>query len=193
MPKKKSERLTKVPEPTRRAPASGKSARKDAAAPYAAPDLSHIIEPLRALAVPCSELVFDPANPRTHDEQNLNAIKSSLRVYGQRKPVVVNQRTGAVEAGNGTLQALLAMGHTYVAAVYVDDDPTTAAGYSVADNRASELAEWDDAALKAILDTVQTDDQELADMFTRLAEEEGIVPPDFKPVTEDEQGKLDEK
>jgi hypothetical protein len=99
------------------------------------PDHSHIAESLRPLAAACADLVLDPANARKHPEDNLEAIKGSLAVYGQRKPIVVNRRTGAVEAGNGTLEAARAMGWTHVAAVYVDDDPMTAAGFSIADNR----------------------------------------------------------
>src|SRR5258708_36246835 len=94
----------------------------------AAADLSHIAEQLRPLAVSCSELILDSANARRHPEPNLEAIKGSLRVYGQRKPVVVNCRTGTIEAGNGTLQAALALGWSQLAVVYVDDDPMTAAG-----------------------------------------------------------------
>jgi hypothetical protein len=96
-----------------------------------APDLSHIAEQLRPLAVPCSELTADPANARRHPGPNLAALTGSLRAYGQRKPVVVNRRTGTVEAGNGTLQAALALGWSHLAVVYVDDDLTTAAGFSV--------------------------------------------------------------
>jgi hypothetical protein len=70
-----------------------------------APDLSHIAAGLRGLAVPCDSLTLDPANARRHPAKNLEAVRASLRVYGQRKPLVVNRRTSAVEAGNGTLEA----------------------------------------------------------------------------------------
>ena len=70
------------------------------AATTAAADLSGIAEQLRPLAVPCAALLRDRANARRHPELNLDAIKGSLRVYGQRKPVVVNRRTGTIEAGN---------------------------------------------------------------------------------------------
>ena len=138
-----------------------------------ASDLSHIAEQLRPLAVPCSDLLLDPANARRHPEPNLEAIKGSLRVYGQRKPVVVNRRTGTIEAGNGTLQAALALGWSHLAVVYVDDDPTTAAGFSIADNRTAELAEWDREALDKLLREIKTNDplldQMLADMGTSLS------------------------
>lgn len=141
-------------------------------------DLSYIVEALRAYAVPIGDMVTDPANARKHDEKNLQAIKASLRVYGQRQPIVVNKRTGHVEAGNGRLEAALALGWSHIAAVYVDDDPTTAAGFSIADNRTAELAEWDPEALDSLLRTIQTEDQELADMLAVLAEQEKIIPPE---------------
>jgi DNA modification methylase len=143
----------------------------------AAPDLSHIAEPLRPLAVPCSQLALDPANARRHPEANLEAIKASLRVYGQRKPVVVNRRTGTIEAGNGTLQAALALGWSYLAAVYVDDDPMTAAGFSIADNRTAELAEWDREALDQLLGEIQTNDPVLDQMLADLGRSTGRVTP----------------
>jgi hypothetical protein len=100
-----------------------RAASRASATAAAVPDLSPIAEQLRPLAVPCCELLLDPANARRHPEPNLEALKGSLRVYGQRKPVVVNRRTGTIEAGNGTLQAALALGWSQLAVVYVDDDP----------------------------------------------------------------------
>jgi hypothetical protein len=144
-----------------------------AATTAAAGDLSHIAEQLWPLAVPCAALVLDPANARRHPEPNLEAIKGSLRVYGQRKPVVVNRRTGTIEAGNGTLQAALALGWSHLAAVYVDDDPLTAAGFSIADNRTAELAEWDREALDQLLGEIRTDDPLLDRMLADLGASSG--------------------
>src|SRR6516225_6647683 len=148
-----------------------------ASLPAAVPDLSAIAEPLRPLAVPCADLLLDPANARRHPEPNLEALKASLRVYGQRKPVVVNRRTGTLEAGNGTLQAALALGWSHLAAVYVDDDPMTAAGFSIADNRTAELAEWDRAALDKLLGEIKTHDPLLERMLADLGTSLGQVQP----------------
>jgi hypothetical protein len=41
--------------------------------------------------------------------------------------------------------------------VIVDDDATTATGFSLADNRSGELAEWDDAALGQLLGGLRLD------------------------------------
>jgi DNA modification methylase len=141
----------------------------------ASPTLSHIAEQLRPLAVPLADLVLDPANARKHPEDNLEAIKGSLVVYGQRKPVVVNKRTGAVEAGNGTVEAARALGWTHVAAVYVDDDSATAAGFAIADNRSAELAKWDQEALDKLLAELKVDDSRLQQMIEGLARQEKIT------------------
>ena len=113
--------------------------------------LDHIAKPLRHLAVDITTLVTDPANARRHPIDNLAMIKTSLRVYGQRKPLVVNQRNNIIEAGNGTFEAAKALGWSHLAVVYVDDDQTTATGFSIADNRSGELAEWDKEALGHLL------------------------------------------
>ena len=110
--------------------------------------LHNIVADLLPLLTPIGELHLDPANARTgHDVER---IAASLRQYGQRKPIVVNRsEANKVEAGNGTLQAARLNGWTHVAAVFVEDDPMTAVGYAIADNRTAELSRWD-------LETLQT-------------------------------------
>jgi ParB-like chromosome segregation protein Spo0J len=147
-----------------------------------APDLGHIAEPIRPLAVPCAELDFHPQNPRRHREADQAALRASLREFGQLKPVVANARTSPpqVVAGNGLLQAALSLGWTHVACVRVDLDESKAAAYAIADNRTSELSAWDDDNLKDLLAVAQTADQDLADMFTRLAEVRDLLPKEAK-------------
>ena len=179
---KAKEKLSPIPKHqprTRRAPAD--KAEAPGAQP-AAPDLSHIAEQLRPLAVPVAELQFDPANAMTHPEDNLEAIKGSLQAYGQRKPIVVNRRTGHVEAGNGTLQAALSLNWTHLAVVYVDDDPATAAGFAIADNRTAQLAEFDKDALGQLLKDVNTkNDERLDAMLAGLADQMKLFPTEEPP------------
>jgi DNA modification methylase len=155
------------------------------------PHLAPIAEQLRPLAMPCSQLLLDPANARRHPEANIEALKGSLRVYGQRKPIVVNRRTGIIEAGNGTLQAALELGWSHLAVVYVDDDPMTASGFSIADNRTAELAEWDRTALDKLLSEIKTNDPLLDQMFSDLGAsltqvKQGQTDPDDIPEPPDE-------
>lgn len=158
----------------------------------AKPELFYITEQLRPLAVPVVDLVFDPANARLHPEDNMRGITASLRVYGQRKPIVVNKRNGVVEAGNGTLQGAIALKWSHIAVVYVDDDPSTAAGYSIADNRTAELADWDTDALDKLLREIDTGDEDLQAMLSKLAEDEGVVSLDDEAAGAGGTGNADE-
>jgi DNA modification methylase len=138
----------------------------------------HIAEALRPLAVPIADLTQDPANARLHPPKNVEGIAASLRVYGQRKPVVVNKRTGTIEAGNGTLEAARTLGWGHIAAVYVDDDAATAAGFSISDNRTAELATWDTVALDKLLREVSTgNDPQLDAMLEELRAENPVAEP----------------
>jgi ParB-like chromosome segregation protein Spo0J len=147
-------------------------------------DLAYIAENLRPLAVPCDSIDVDPRNARKHGEENLSSIRASLRVYGQRKPIVVNRRTNTVEAGSGSLVAARELGWTHIAAVFVDDDPMTAAGFAIADNRTAELAEWDQSTLEATLRELVVDDAELKKMLDDMAED--VLVPTPIDIVEDE-------
>ncbi|MBF0424096.1 MAG: ParB N-terminal domain-containing protein, partial [Magnetococcales bacterium] len=107
-----------------------------------------IIPDLLPLKVPVATLQEDPKNARNHSDQSTKQVAESLRLYGQRKPIVVNAKTGFVEAGNGTLRAARKLGWTHIAAVRVEDDHETATGYAICDNRTSELSFWNHDILK---------------------------------------------
>jgi hypothetical protein len=127
-----------------------------AAAAEQPPAAANIAEMLRPLAVPVDNLEPDPDNARRGD---VAAIRRSLNVFGQRKPIVVKQTgtdahgrpAGVVIAGNHTLLAALDLGWTQVAAVFTADDAVTARAYALADNRTGELASWDQETLAAHL------------------------------------------
>lgn len=93
--------------------------------------------------VDISTLKLDPLNARLHPERNLEAIKLSLTLYGQRKPLVVRKQNMTVAAGNGTVEAAKALGWTKIAASIRPMTDIEFAGYGLADNRSAELAKWD--------------------------------------------------
>ncbi len=103
-------------------------------------------EALRPLLVPLRSLTMDPANARRHPKRNIEAIRASLRAFGQRKPLVVAQ--GFVFAGCGTLQAADLEGWQEIAVVEASDlSSEQLRAYAVADNQTGDLAEWDPEAL----------------------------------------------
>jgi hypothetical protein len=103
-----------------------------------------------------SDLLPDPANARRHSEKNINAIRASLRRFGQRKPLVLD-RDGVVVAGNGTLEAMGQESWEWCDVVVYDGTPEEARAYALADNRTAELASWDGDVLATQIDTLPTD------------------------------------
>jgi ParB family chromosome partitioning protein len=117
-----------------------------------------------------SELSNDPANARKHDDRNIESIVASLRRFGQQKPIVIDMNN-IVRAGNGTLEAARRLGWDSIDCVRTDLKGSDAIAYAIADNRTSELAEWDSDVLAAQLNGLLTDDEALANAAGFSAEE----------------------
>lgn len=100
-----------------------------------------IIPDLEPLARDLAELHSDPRNARKHNERSITAVMASLVEFGQVKPIVALY-DGKVIAGNGTLEAARRLGWTRIAVARFEDE-AKAKAYAIADNRTSELSEWD--------------------------------------------------
>lgn len=87
-------------------------------------------------------------NPRRGD---VETIKESLEVNGQYRPIVVNKKTGEVLAGNHTLKAAKALGWKKIAATYVEVDEEEAARIVLVDNRANDVATYENTILVELL------------------------------------------
>jgi len=154
--------------------------------------------PLKVERVPLSSIHIDPANARSHPARNLEAIQSSLRRFGQQKPIVVDH-SGLIRAGNGTYEAAKVLGWEAIDVVVTDLDGMEAAAFAIADNRTAELAEWDEPALAALLrelraedglDGVGFDDAEIDELLAELealdageVEDPGPEDPPERPVS----------
>ena len=115
---------------------------------------------MKVESVPIATLSQDPANARKHDDKNLEAIKASLRRFGQQKPIVVDS-SNVVRAGNGTLAAATALGWESINVVQTNLQGSEATAYAIADNRTAELAEWDDAILESLLQELRLDNDKM--------------------------------
>jgi DNA modification methylase len=114
----------------------------------------------------------DARNGRKHSEANIKEIVRSLEKFGQHRPFVVQKSTNKILVGNGMYEAMKRLGLKEGIVLYVDDDDETAAKRALADNRTAELAEWDWAALKDIVQELGPEpnipgwnDEELEDLF----------------------------
>ena len=106
---------------------------------------------------PLDALAPDPANPRTHDDANLDAIKGSLARFGQAEPLIVQAGTRRIIAGHGRLTAMRALGWTECEVVELDVDDLQATALGIALNRSGELAGWDDGTLARLLSELRDD------------------------------------
>lgn len=89
-----------------------------------------------------------PSNPRRGD---LDVIATSLRLHGQYRPIVVHRETNRILAGNHTWRAAKSLGWKQIAVTWVLCSEEEAARIMLADNRASDLATYDDSALVDLL------------------------------------------
>jgi hypothetical protein len=113
--------------------------------------------------IPLADLSLDPSNVRKHSRRNLDAIKASLRKFGQQKPIVVDAK-GIVLAGNGTLTAAQELGWTEIQIVRTELAGVEATAFAIADNRTAELAEWEEDKLNAVLKSLQDEGVDLVDV-----------------------------
>jgi DNA modification methylase len=116
----------------------------------------------------------DPANVRKHGQRNMDAIKASLRRFGQQKPIVVDAK-GIVLAGNGTLAAARDLGWREIQIVRTELTGSQATAFGIADNRSAELAEWDEK-LADVLASLKAEDFPLEEIGFDLDELEALKP-----------------
>jgi ParB-like chromosome segregation protein Spo0J len=132
---------------------------------------------MKLTTIKIAELSLDPSNVRKHSRRNLDAIKASLRKFGQQKPIVVDAK-GIVLAGNGTLTAAQELGWTEIQIVRTELAGVSATAFAIADNRTAELAEWEEDKLNAVLKSLQDEGVDLVDV--------GYSPEDVKIEAEKE-------
>jgi 16S rRNA G966 N2-methylase RsmD len=104
-------------------------------------------QPLKVAYRPIEELKPDPANPRVHNKKQIRQIAKSIETFGFNVPVLVDH-AGNVIAGHGRLLACRELAITEVPTLRLDHlTPAQARAFTIADNRLTEIATWDDHLL----------------------------------------------
>ena len=80
-------------------------------------------------------------NPR-NNEGSVEAVAKSIEDYGYNQPITVDQDYTII-TGHTRLKALHRLGWKEAAVVVLDLPPEKAKEYRIADNKTSELADWD--------------------------------------------------
>jgi DNA modification methylase len=133
-------------------------------------------------------------NPRLNDAP-VDAVASSLRAYGFRQPIVVDEEN-VIIVGHTRYKAAVKLGmETVPVHVAVGLSPAQAKAYRIADNQTAALSQWDDDKLPLELADLQGMDFDLnltgftAEELQRLLgseTNEGEVDPDAVPEPPDE-------
>lgn len=141
--------------------------------------------------VPIDSIKPNPKNRNKHGEDQINMLVEIIKYQGFRSPLVVSNRSGMLVHGHGRLLAAHKLGLQSVPVIYQDfDDEAQEYASMVSDNAISLWSVLDFAGINFDLPELGPDfDLNMLGIkdFTMDAM------PDFKPGTEDEQGKLDEK
>ena len=115
---------------------------------------------LKIVSRKMDDLQPHPKNPRRHDKRNIDAIKESLTSFGQLKPIVVWQ--GFIVAGNGTFTAARELGWKNIQIVDVSHlEEEKAKAFLVADNKTTDLSEFDWGIVAELLGDIQQANPEL--------------------------------
>ena len=134
-------------------------------------------------------------NSRTHSEQQVQQVASSIREFGFTNPILIDEDNGII-AGHGRLMAAQKLGLDEVPTITLEGlTEAQRKAYVIADNQLAMNADWDLDALKVEVDRLTEldfdidllgfDDDVLADLIN-------TIEPNFDPATEEEQGQLDE-
>ncbi|HYH67835.1 MAG TPA: ParB N-terminal domain-containing protein, partial [Urbifossiella sp.] len=103
---------------------------------------------------PVGRLTPYPQNPR-HNDAGIDAVAASIKAWGFRQPIVVDEG-GVIVVGHTRYKAALKLGLTEVP-VHVARGltPEQARAYRIADNQTATLSAWDDGLLATELAALQ--------------------------------------
>ena len=128
-------------------------------------------------------------HPRNVRQGDIGMITESLRAHGQYRPIVVQTSTGHILAGNHTWKAAVTLGWKKIHASFIDVDDDKALRIMLVDNRANDLATYDDHRLSELLQELAVNDaqldgtgytpDDLDDMIARMSDLLDITPNEF--------------
>lgn len=141
------------------------------------------------------DILPHPKNPKNHHDPQRQAFRGAVRDVGFTSvPTAYHSERhgGKLTWSDGHLRGSEVA--DYVGQVAIQDITDEEADYVIAvTDPIAGMAQYDNDKLDALLREVNSGSAAVMDMLAGLAEDAGIVPPNFEPVGIDEQGRLDEK
>jgi hypothetical protein len=118
------------------------------------------LELVKIETVALSELVPNPNNAKIHTDEQIEQIRASIRKFGFRDPIGVDDNNVIVE-GHGRVRAALAEGITHVPAIRLSHlDTRQRDAYMVAHNRLQQLSGLDISVMRDDLSGLDLSDDD---------------------------------
>ena len=144
------------------------------------------------------DLKPDLKNARRHNPRNIGQIENSLRQYGAARSIVIDEE-GKILAGHGVIEAAAQAGIEKVEVVEANGNTIIAvqrkgltekqkAELSIADNRASDLSDWNPDLLKELSAEIDLGQFWMEDEFKILLD--GLPEPSSQEQENPKQKKL---
>jgi len=128
-------------------------------------------------------------NPKKHPDAQMRDLMKSIKRFGWGA-VILARPNGEIIAGHGRMEAAKRLGMAKVPVRFLDLDPAEAHLLALADNKLTEVGEWDDAMLREILASAKGDGADLdglgwsdEELLALLANDptDGLTDPDDVP------------
>ncbi len=146
------------------------------------------------------DLKSDHKNARKRTDRSASLIKESLEKFGAARSIVIDEEN-RILAGNGTIEGAKAAGIKNLRVIETDGKEIIAVkrtglteedkvGLALADNRTSDLSEWDAEMLKQLSEEQDLepwfDEGDLAELIGESEKIEGLTDPDDVPEVPEE-------
>lgn len=137
--------------------------------------------------IPLKDLIPHPKNPNKHNKKQIKLLAKIMKKQGVRSPIVVSELSGYIVKGHCTALSALENKWTEFPVDYQPfKNKKMEYAHLIADNKIAELSENDNALMLETIEEIDFDlDMELLGMLD-------FQRPDFEPVGEEQQGKLDQ-
>lgn len=155
--------------------------------------------------VKISDISNHQKNPKVHPDKQIRLIEKSMKRFGWTNPVLLSA-DGIILAGHARVKAAIEQGMDTVPCIRTKLSGKEADAYLLADNRLSDIAPYNKDILAELLGELPDELAELTGFDTDqidslingtdVAEAEKYISdkvPDFKPISEDDVPRLDEK